>query len=143
MGDATRRARPAVASTGCRFVVSALSQAYHGDVNATADIDQGRMDGFVAEAERAARGCLSSSDPGCRSSTVPDVMGYHTQSDIPNYWAYAKAFVLQDHMFESNASWSLPAHLYTVSEWGGLLHPTRRCLQLQQRAAESRSTPGQ
>ena len=44
-------------------------------------------------------------------------MGYHTAGDIPNYWTYAKDFVLQDHMFESNASWSLPAHLYMVSEW--------------------------
>ena len=44
-------------------------------------------------------------------------MGYHTQSDIPNYWTYAKDFVLQDHMFEPNASWSLPAHLFLVSEW--------------------------
>ena len=44
-------------------------------------------------------------------------MGYHTASDIPNYWTYAKDFVLQDHMFEPNASWSLPAHLFLVSEW--------------------------
>src|SRR5207245_2485897 len=42
---------------------------------------------------------------------------YHTPSDIPNYWAYANNFVLQDHMFEPNASWSLPAHLFMVSEW--------------------------
>jgi len=45
------------------------------------------------------------------------VMGYHTAREIPNYWAYAHHFVLQDHMFEPNKSWSLPAHLYTVSEW--------------------------
>jgi phospholipase C len=44
-------------------------------------------------------------------------MGYHTGADIPNYWAYARHFVLQDHMFEPNASWSLPAHLFTVSGW--------------------------
>ena len=44
-------------------------------------------------------------------------MGYHPQSDIPNYWTYAQDFVLQDHMFEPNASWSLPAHLFLVSEW--------------------------
>jgi phospholipase C len=44
-------------------------------------------------------------------------MGYHTESDIPNYWTYAKDFVLQDHMFEPTASWSLPAHLFEVSEW--------------------------
>src|SRR5581483_4273041 len=33
------------------------------------------------------------------------------------YWDYARNFVLQDHMFESVASWSLPAHLYMVSAW--------------------------
>jgi len=44
-------------------------------------------------------------------------MGYHDEDEIPNYWAYAHNFVLQDHMFESVDSWSLPSHLYTVSEW--------------------------
>jgi phospholipase C len=44
-------------------------------------------------------------------------MGYHDGQDIPNYWAYANNFVLQDHMYEPNASWSLPAHLFMVSEW--------------------------
>jgi len=44
-------------------------------------------------------------------------MGYHTGSDLPNYWTYARDFVLQDHMFEPTASWSLPAHLFMVSGW--------------------------
>ena len=44
-------------------------------------------------------------------------MGYHDAREIPNYWAYAQNFVLQDHMFEPNASWSLPAHLFMVSDW--------------------------
>jgi phospholipase C len=44
-------------------------------------------------------------------------MGYHTSTDIPNYWSYAQQYVLQDHMFEPNASWSLPEHLFQVSEW--------------------------
>jgi len=44
-------------------------------------------------------------------------MGHHVGSDIPNYWAYAKNFVLQDHMFEAAGSWSLPSHLYMVSGW--------------------------
>src|SRR3954471_7519438 len=44
-------------------------------------------------------------------------MGYHTAREIPNYWAYARRFVLQDHMFQPNTSWSLPAHLFAVSEW--------------------------
>jgi phospholipase C len=44
-------------------------------------------------------------------------LGYHTGSDFPNYWSYAHDYVLQDHMFEPNASWSLPEHLFQASEW--------------------------
>jgi phospholipase C len=44
-------------------------------------------------------------------------MGYHDGHEIPNYWRYARTFLLQDHMFQSDASWSLPAHLYLVSGW--------------------------
>ncbi|HWT82278.1 MAG TPA: alkaline phosphatase family protein, partial [Candidatus Methylomirabilis sp.] len=95
----------------------------HGETSAAADIDAGHMDGFVDEANLAQRGCLNFADPACTNSTTPDVMGYHTQSDIPNYWTYAKDFVLQDHMFEPNASWSLPEHLFMVSEWSA--HCTR------------------
>ena len=63
-------------------------------------------------------GCAQTFNPACGSGGgTPDVMGYHTGADIPNYWTYAHDFVLQDHMFESVASWSLPAHLYMVSEW--------------------------
>jgi phospholipase C len=46
-----------------------------------------------------------------------DVMGYHDGSDLPNYWTYARDFVLQDHMFAANSSWSLPEHLSMVSGW--------------------------
>ena len=89
----------------------------HGASNAVADIDGGKMDGFIAEAEKAARGCVDPTNPACTNSSTPDVMGYHDAREIPNYWAYAKEFVLQDHMFEPNASWSLPEHLFQVSEW--------------------------
>ncbi len=95
----------------------------HGEVSAAADIDRGRMDGFVDEANLGRRGCLNFANPACTNSTSPDVMGYHVGSDIPNYWTYARDFVLQDHMFEPNASWSLPAHLFEVSEWSA--HCTR------------------
>ena len=81
------------------------------------DIDNGRMDGFVIQAQKGRKGCLDAVDPACTNSTEPDVMGYHDGRDIPNYWAYARTFVLQDHMFEPNASWSLPSHLYEVSAW--------------------------
>ena len=92
----------------------------HGQANATADVNGGKMDGFIAQAEDARRkGCKANpNDPICsQRATNPDVMGYHDGRDIPNYWAYARNFVLQDHMFKPNASWSLPAHLFMVSEW--------------------------
>jgi phospholipase C len=82
-----------------------------------ADVDGGKMDGFVTVAEDSSRGCTDPVNPVCRHATKPDVMGYHTESDIPNYWAYARDFVLQDHMFEPVESWSLPSHLFMVSEW--------------------------
>ena len=44
-------------------------------------------------------------------------MGYHDAREIPNYWAYARNFVLQDQMFEPTASWSLISHLYMMSAW--------------------------
>jgi len=47
-------------------------------------------------------------------------MGYHDAREIPNYWRYAKDFVLQDHMFEPILSWSLPSHLWMVSGWSAL-----------------------
>jgi phospholipase C len=89
----------------------------HGTSNAAADVDGGKMDGFVAQVEQARKTCLNPDNPACINSPIPDVMGYHDGRDIPNYWAYARDFVLQDRMFEPNASWSLPAHLFEVSEW--------------------------
>ena len=88
----------------------------HGQTNATADINGGAMNGFVAQAEGAKSSCAPN-DPACAAGSTTDVMGFKTGADIPNYWSYAKDFVLQDHLFESNASWSLPSHLYMVSEW--------------------------
>jgi phospholipase C len=93
----------------------------HGQVNATADINGGKMDGFIAQALKGQKTtCASPTDPNCGGngkSGGSDVMGYHDAREIPNYWTYAQDFVLQDHMFEPNASWSLPEHLFMVSEW--------------------------
>jgi phospholipase C len=82
----------------------------HSEAPFLADLDGGKMDGFVAVAEKML--CKPKPAP-CH----PDVMGYHVASDIPNYWKYAQNFVLQDHFFEAPGSWSLPAHLYEVSGW--------------------------
>jgi phospholipase C len=89
----------------------------HGQDAVAADIDGGLMDGFVRQSETVGgRGCGGFSGV-CSPLAPSDVMGYHDAREIPNYWAYAENFVLDDHMFQSNASWSLPAHLYEVSEW--------------------------
>ena len=90
---------------------------------ARADIHRGRMDGFVRRSLAGwQRLCLGNPDePRCgafsQRGPIPDVIGYHTASEIPNYWAYAHRFVLQDHLFEGVRSWSLPSHLDLVSGW--------------------------
>jgi phospholipase C len=91
----------------------------HGKANGVADINLGEMNGFVTSAEQAQAGggCAVGVDPACGSGPHPDVMGYHTAAEIPNYWSYARNFVLQDHLFQSDLSWSLPSHLYIVSGW--------------------------
>jgi len=93
----------------------------HGETSALADVAGGRMDGFIAQREQAKKSCRSPADPACPSTPgPPDVMGYHTGAEVPNYWTYAKDFVLDDHMFEPVKSWSLPDHLYLVSEWSAV-----------------------
>ncbi len=101
----------------------------HGAANATADMDCSNagtrtgcaMDGFVAQSEKG-QSCTGN-DPNCSPCTSGshtqciDAMGYHDAGEIPNYWSYAENYVLQDHMYEPNASWSLPEHLFQVSEW--------------------------
>jgi phospholipase C len=86
----------------------------HGAKDAAKDVDGGKMDGFVGDAETAGKFCRP---PHPRCGGGRDVMGYHNRNEIPNYWAYADNFVLQDRMFEPNSSWSLPSHLFLVSEW--------------------------
>jgi phospholipase C len=88
----------------------------HGAASAAADIDGGKMDGFVRQAEQANARCVTRTDRSCGGGPT-DALGWHDARDIPNYWSYAEQFVLQDHMFEPSASWSLPAHLFAVSEW--------------------------
>ena len=92
----------------------------HVSGSVTTDVNGGSMNGFVASALAGKKSCADPTNPVCvnRSNGAgTDVMGYHNGSDIPNYWAYAKNFVLQDHMFENVASWSLPQHLAMVSGW--------------------------
>jgi phospholipase C len=95
----------------------------HTAEDAQLDVNGGKMDGFYLRLLAAQAECgVGSVNPNCAGEGLSgaatyDVMGYHDRGDIPNYWAYADNFVLQDHMFEPTASWSLPAHLFMVSAW--------------------------
>ena len=88
----------------------------HKLADAVADINGGKMDGFIARAALIRCHQHHPVPPDCTGPST-DVMGYKTAKDIPNYWAYAKNFVLQDRMLEPSRSNSLPAHLYMVSGW--------------------------
>jgi phospholipase C len=87
------------------------------------DVDGGRMDGFVRTARRSGNTCVQHpNDRRCQQTETgpmgqPDVMGFHTRSEIPNYWAYADHFMLQDRMFAPSDSWTLPSHLFLTSAW--------------------------
>jgi len=95
--------------------------SYRGHVIAT---NGGKMDGFLEAFQDASKPC----DPATvdvnagtycgRTKEEPmNVLGYKEEADIPNYWTYAREFVLQDHMFAPSNSWTVPAHLYMVSGW--------------------------
>ena len=102
------------------------------------------MNGFVAQAENAPRGCFNTTNPARVTNSSTDVMGYHTGSDIPNFWAYARNFMLQDHMFEQVHSWSFPSHLYLVSVLVGQLHQAHRpadCTSSTEPRLASRRSP--
>ncbi len=96
----------------------------HGWTDAWGDIDGGKMDGFMlrtvsATFKAGAAPCqppYKICDPG---KDPRDVMGYHDYHEIPNYWNYAREYVLQDHMFESVASYTLPSHLYILAAQSG------------------------
>ncbi|MGI8741360.1 MAG: alkaline phosphatase family protein [Bryobacteraceae bacterium] len=82
------------------------------------------MDGFLIQSYRGiskagGEPCMPPA-PMCTPGKDPrDVMGWHDSREIPNYWSYANLYVLQDRMFESVASYSLPAHLYMLAAQSG------------------------
>ena len=100
----------------------------HMTVDGVRDINGGRMNGFIASVESGhpdtdRLACHTPITTRSRLIAVLngppclDVMGYHDAREISHYWAYARNFVLQDHMFAPVQSWSLPSHLYLMSGW--------------------------
>jgi phospholipase C len=92
---------------------------------AVADINGGKMDGFVRQYNSGRTYCATHPDGKvCREQDRrPDVMGYHDAREIPNYWAYARHFALQDHLFQPNFGRSENAHLYLLSGWAARCRP--------------------
>jgi phospholipase C len=113
-----------------------------GDIQPT--INGGKMDGFLKRLPLGNRAslfyppapkgvCNDYLHPSCYGGLPPDLMGYHDSRDIPNYWAYARSFVLQDHMFEPVGGIQPPVSpLYGLGLVGGVLKG-QRSGQLQER----------
>lgn len=99
----------------------------HKASDARADLNNGisywHLNGFVQQQSQAPIARCNRAAPNSRCVELfdgvarHDVMGFQNEEDIPNYWQYAKKFVLQDRLFAAVRSWSLPAHLYLTSEW--------------------------
>jgi len=86
----------------------------HGNPAETTCVDRGAMDGFIVSAV-GGKTVIDTNSPAKKGDT--SVMEWHDAREIPNYWKYADSFVLQDRLFEPNASWSLPDHLFMISGW--------------------------
>jgi phospholipase C len=84
-------------------------------------VNGGAMNGFIRALPQTPRWCVDRTSDRCRTyvgpDLQPDVMGWHDDREIPNYWTYAEQFVLQDRLFAPADSWTLPAHLFLVSAW--------------------------
>ena len=95
----------------------------HGHKASVTSFDNGKMDGFITALDTYGNGCrLHPTTPPCPQATPgpqgqPDIMGFKTRREIPNYWDYADHYTLFDHMFAPVDSWTLPSHLYLVSGW--------------------------
>lgn len=74
-------------------------------------MDGGKMDDFDLMGANGAFPCNLNGDYLCYTQLY--------ESDIPNYFAYARQFVLADHMFSSLHGPSFPNHLYTVAAQSG------------------------
>ena len=72
------------------------------------DHDNGNMDGFN----------IGSTSPACNTPSYPCYIAAQ-QSLIPNYWALADRFILDDMGFSSVMGPSFPNHLYTVAAAAG------------------------
>ncbi len=94
----------------------------HAHDDSLRDVNGGKMDGFIRSLKPRPAFCwMDRTQDKCVDylgpDGQPDVMSTLPRESIPNYWAYADEFVLQDGMFAPVDSWTLPSHLFLVSGW--------------------------
>jgi phospholipase C len=77
----------------------------HGHASGLIDWDGGKMDGW--------------SKPGGSDTGDGQSYAQYNESDIPNYWAYARHFVLGDHFYANMIGPSFPGHFFTVAAQAG------------------------
>ena len=156
-----RRDVRAVRARSERSVPASVPRPQHGGRRRTARLGGGHdghqrwaMDGFLRALE--IKGNVCSRHPHqapCPQATpgpggTPDAMGFHTEEEIPNYWAYARRYVLHDRMFAPVDSWTLPSHLFLVSGWAATcpnLNDAMSCtseVDTPGRTPQIRGTPG-
>lgn len=79
----------------------------HNRTSELADLDQGRMDGFVEEMAKY-------------NASAPDTpMGYYNASEVGGYWSLAREFVLCDMYFPSVLGPTVPNRLYAIAGSSG------------------------
>jgi phospholipase C len=78
----------------------------HYSNNYAADIDGGKMDGFML-----GEGQWHNSSFSYRNAT----MSTYNDQTIPYYWQLARNYVLADNWFSSVPSWSLPNHWHRIA----------------------------
>jgi len=85
--------------------------------------DDGKMDGFATISDAAEQYAYTQFRP----------------EDLPNYWHWAKEFVLGDNFFASAQGPSFPNHLFTIAATSGGTHenPVQDLEQLRQRHRET------
>jgi phospholipase C len=91
-----------------------LRDLCHSHGCALTDWNHGAMDGWLEADPRNGDDFLAFSQ--------------YIEEDIPNYWQYARRFVLADHFFSSMFGPSFPGHLFTLAAQAGwsLGNPTQR-----------------
>ncbi|HLB39751.1 MAG TPA: alkaline phosphatase family protein [Actinomycetota bacterium] len=94
----------------------------HTHADSVRDVNGGKMDGFIDSLKPRPDYCWTVPDQAKCADVIgpegqPDVMSTLPREVIPNYWAYADRFALQDAMFAPTDTWTLPAHLFLVSGW--------------------------